>query len=268
MNYRHAYHAGNFADVVKHVALVAVLLHLQKKDTAFAVIDSHGGRGSYDLSAEEARKTGEAAAGIEKLRGLVAEGALERYLDIASDPARYPGSPLIAAKMLRPQDRLVAVEKHPEEFAALKKAMAPWRKARAEAGDGYAKLLSLLPPPERRGLVLIDPPFEAEDEFAAVAEAVRASLRRFATGVYLIWFPVKSDSAARRFCDEVLALGVTRALRIDICVQAQEGKLAKAALLVVNPPFGFDCEMEEVLNRIAPLMMGKGQVEWLAGKDR
>src|SRR5579862_8916640 len=117
MNYRHSYHAGNFADVVKHIALVAILLHLQKKDTPFAVIDSHAGRGSYDLASNEARKTGEAAAGIEKLRRLVADGALGRYLEEVGNSTTYPGSPVIAAKLLRPQDRLVAVEKHPEEFA-------------------------------------------------------------------------------------------------------------------------------------------------------
>src|SRR5580704_4496758 len=128
MNYRHAYHAGNFADVVKHLALTDILLHLQKKDTPFAVIDSHAGRGSYDLSSLEARKTGEAVNGIEKLRGLEADGALGRYLALANEnPDHYPGSPLIAAKLLRPQDRLLAIEKHAEEFAALKQALRPFR---------------------------------------------------------------------------------------------------------------------------------------------
>ena len=160
MNYRHSLHAGNFADVVKHLALVAVLGHLAKKDAPFAVIDSHAGRGRYDLAAAEAQKTGEARTGIERLRGMPGPPLLERYLAlVASEGAnRYPGSPLIAARMLRPQDRLVAVEKHPEEAAALKQLLAPWRKARVEEADGYARLAALLPPPERRGLVLIDPP--------------------------------------------------------------------------------------------------------------
>src|SRR6185312_17179965 len=172
MNYRHAYHAGNFADVVKHIALTGVLLHLRKKETPFAVIDSHAGRGLYDLSGTEAKRTGEAASGIEKLRGLKGEGALGRYLEIAGESDLYPGSPVIAAKLLRPQDRLVAIEKHPQEFASLRQALAPWRKARAVEGDGAAKLPALLPPAERRGLVLIDPPFEAADEFDALAGTV------------------------------------------------------------------------------------------------
>jgi 23S rRNA (adenine2030-N6)-methyltransferase len=268
MNYRHAYHAGNFADVVKHLALVAILLHLRKKETPFAVIDSHAGRGLYDLSGEEARKTGEAASGIEKLRRLEADGALDgplaTYLEIAADPTRYPGSPLIAAHLLRPQDRLVGIEKHPEEFALLKQALMPWRKARAEEGDGYARLIALLPPPERRGVVLIDPPFEATDEFETAAQTVRQALHRFANGIYLIWFPVKSQSQADRFCGEVLAGGAAKALRIDIAVNVTEGKLAKAGLLILNPPFGLDQQMQASLDRIAPLLAGRASLEWLA----
>ncbi len=269
MNYRHAYHAGNFADVVKHVALVRILLHLRKKDTPFAVIDSHAGRGLYDLGADEARRTGEAANGIEKLRGLKGPEALERYLALVeeSGTSLYPGSPLIAAKMLRPQDRLVAIEKHPEEAAKLKQVLAPFRKARAEEGDGYARLAALLPPPERRGLVLIDPPFEAPDEFEAAAEAVKGAVRRFATGIYLIWYPVKSAAAARAFCGEVLAGGVTSALNIEMAVDAGEGKLGRAGLLVLNPPFGFATDMRDILGVIAPrLPGGKAAVELLAGK--
>ena len=288
MNYRHSYHAGNFADVVKHLALVAILLHLRKKETPFAVIDSHAGRGLYDLSGEEARKTGEAAAGIERLRGLKGDGALAEYLRIANDPARYPGSPLMAAHLLRPQDRLVAIEKHPEEFGLLKQALMPWRKARPEEGDGYARLIALLPPPERRGLVLIDPPFEAADEFETTARTVQQALRRFANGIYLIWFPVKSLSQADQFCGEVLAAGAAKALRIDITLdpispahaqhvgggdavagsRAGEGRggerMSRAGLLILNPPFGLDQQMQASLDRIAPLLAGRASLEWLA----
>jgi 23S rRNA (adenine2030-N6)-methyltransferase len=268
VNYRHAYHAGNFADVVKHLALTAILLHLQKKDTPLAVIDSHSGRGSYDLSSVEARKTGEAANGIEKLRGLEAEGVLGRYLALANEtPGQYPGSPLIAAKLLRPQDRLLAIEKHPEEFAALKQTLRPFRKVRVDAGDGYEKLIAALPPPERRGLVLIDPPFEADDEFGVLAQSVAAGLRRFATGIYLVWFPVKLESEASRFCGEVLATGVAKALRIDLSIDGGHGKLSRAALLVLNPPFGFEAAMRDVLNVIGPKLAGHARLEWLAGQD-
>lgn len=269
MNYRHAYHAGNFADVIKHLALVAILLHLRKKETPFAVIDSHAGRGLYDLSSQEARKTGEAADGIERLRGVTGPEILSRYLALVDEmPGFYPGSPLLAAKLLRPQDRLVAVEKHPEEAAALKQVLEPYPKARTEEGDGYARLPAFLPPPERRGLVLIDPPFEAEDEFIVLARHVAAAHRRFATGIYLIWFPVKSESAASAFAGEVLAAGAARMLRLDMTVKAAEDNLDQAALLVLNPPFGFDAGMRENLTLVESRLTGRARLEWLAGKDR
>ncbi|HWY63494.1 MAG TPA: 23S rRNA (adenine(2030)-N(6))-methyltransferase RlmJ [Rhizomicrobium sp.] len=266
MNYRHAFHAGNFADVVKHIALVHILLHLRKKQTPFAVIDSHAGRGLYDLASEEALRTGEAANGIERLRGLTGPEALNRYLALVEEGGEkaYPGSPLLAAKLLRPQDRLAALEKHPEEAAILKKVLSPFRKARAEEGDGYARLAALLPLPERRGLVLIDPPFEAPDEFETAAEAVGDALRRFATGIFMLWYPIKSPAAARAFCGEVLAAGAGKALNIEIGIEADDSKLARAGLLVLNPPFGLDTAMNEILALIAPrLPGGKATLEWL-----
>jgi len=268
MNYRHSYHAGNFADVVKHLAEVAVLTHLAKKDAPFAAIDSHAGRGLYDLGAEEARKTGEAEAGIGKLQHVSASPLLARYLALVSESGAtsYPGSPLIAARMLRPQDRLAAIEKHPEEAAALKEVLAPWRKARVEEGDGYARLLALLPPPERRGLVLIDPPFEAPDEFETAARTVREAYRKFATGIYLIWYPIKSDAAGNAFAGEVLASCATKALKVEIAIDAPEGKLSRAGLLVLNPPYLFDSEMNAALNLIAPKLQAKTKIDWLAGE--
>ncbi len=145
--------------------------------------------------------------------------------------------------------------------------LAPFRKARVEEGDGYARLLALLPPPERRGLVLIDPPFEVEDEFSTLARHVAGALRRFANGIYLIWFPVKSQSAAASFCGEVLASGVSRALRLDLAIDAAEGKLSRAALLVLNPPFGFDAGMREILGIIETKLAGRATLEWLAGQE-
>jgi 23S rRNA (adenine2030-N6)-methyltransferase len=272
MNYRHAYHAGNFADVVKHVALVAILLHLRKKDAPFAVIDSHAGRGLYDLSGEAAAATEEAQNGIGKLRDLgePLPEALGAYLRLVAEAGgnSYPGSPLIAGKMLRPQDRLVAIEKHPEEAAALIATLKPFRRASVEEADGYQRLLKLLPPPERRGLMLIDPPFEAPDEFHTLAQATRDALRRFATGIALIWYPVKSQSAADGFCAEVLSGGITKALRIEVAVAPDGDRLSRSGLLVLNPPYGFDGVMEAVLGIVAP-RLGNAQtrVEWLAGED-
>lgn len=258
MNYRHGYHAGNFADVVKHVALVAILAHLKKKDAAFAVIDTHGGRGVYDLGGEQSRKTGEAANGIGRLRDLSGPlpPALAAYLALAGQPAAYPGSPLIAARLLRQQDRLVAIEKHAEEVALLRGVLAPWRKASVEEADGYARLGKLLPPPERRGLVLIDPPFEAPDEFARLAAALRAAHRRFATGIYLVWYPIKAQGDAEAFVGEALTGGAA-ALTIEIAIDAPEGRLARSGLLVLNPPYGFVEEMDAVLARLEPALAAR-----------
>jgi 23S rRNA (adenine2030-N6)-methyltransferase len=269
MNYRHAFHAGNFADVAKHLALVSVLLHLRKKQTPFVVIDSHAGRGAYDLRGEEALRTGEAANGIGRLAGLAGgPPALATYLELTRAPQPYPGSPLIAAKLLRVQDRLVAIEKHPEDAVALAAVLKPFRKARAQTADGYACLAALLPPLERRGAVLIDPPYETPGEFADVARVLTSALRRFATGIYLVWFPIKSAAEADGFCGEVLAAGPKKALRLDVSIGVpSDERLTSAGLLVINPPFGFQEEMRAALALALPLMGGKARFLWLAGDE-
>jgi len=269
MNYRHGYHAGNFADVVKHVALVAILLHLRKKDAGFSVVAVSSDKKTYDLAGDQAARTGDAQAGVVRLTDLTGAlpEALSSYLSLVRESVAYPGSPLIAAKLLRPQDRLTAIEKHPEEFAALKDVLAPYRNAVAEHADGYARSVKLLPPPSRRGLVLIDPPFESPDEFSALAQAVREATRKFATGIYLIWYPIKSDAEAKAFAGEVLAGGIDKALIIEVKVPAPEGKLGRAGLLVVNPPYGFDAAMREAGRLLAPLLNGEITTAWLAGAE-
>jgi len=274
MNYRHAFHAGNFADVVKHLTLISILEYLKKKDAPFAVIDTHAGRGLYDLAGGEATRSGEAANGIERLRDLLdVPATLQIYLDLVrqSGDNRYPGSPLIAAKLLRLQDRLIAIEKHPEDAAALEATLAPFRKARVIEADGYVRLTALLPPPERRGLILIDPPYEAPDEFSRAAQAVAGIMQRFATGIVLIWFPIKSQAAANAFCGEVLAAGVRKLLRIDIEAGAVAERMAAAGLLVVNPPFGFEADMRTTLDAVAPRLGRTGPAKvhltWLAGTE-
>jgi 23S rRNA (adenine2030-N6)-methyltransferase len=270
MNYRHAFHAGNFADIAKHLALVGVLHHLRKKDGAFSVIDTHAGRGAYDLGGPEAVRTGEAAEGIIRLMNapLPADPPplLASYLSLVAG-ARYPGSPLLAAKLLRPQDRLVAVEKHPEDAAALIETLRPYAKARVEQSDGYKRVTALVPPPERRGVVLVDPPFEAPDEFRAAAQAVSKAYRRFATGIYLIWFPIKSAAEANGFCGEVLASGAGKVLRIDVAKRGvAEGKLAAAGVLVLNPPWQFAEDMRAALDVAMDVVGAEARLDWLAGE--
>ncbi|MBN9568010.1 MAG: 23S rRNA (adenine(2030)-N(6))-methyltransferase RlmJ [Alphaproteobacteria bacterium] len=276
MNYRHAYHAGNFADVVKHLALLAVLLHLRKKASPFAVIDSHAGRGLYDLRGEAALRTGEAAAGIGRLLQQPAglPPLLEYYLDVvrAAGDGRYPGSPWLAAHLLRDSDRLIAIEKHPEELAALADVLSVCAHTRAVAGDGYARLPGLLPPRERRGTILIDPPFEKDDEFARAAQTFAHCYSRFATGIYLLWFPLKTSAQAESFMAEILNCGVRKALRLDIEVagagDGEKSRLRKAGLVIVNPPFGFDAQMQEAGAALADRLGPDARLSlvWLAGE--
>lgn len=269
MNYRHGYHAGNFADVVKHIALVAILLHLRKKDTAFSVVDSHGGRGAYDLSGDESMRTGEADKGIARLMDLSGDmpEALSAYLSLVRQERLYPGSPLIAARLLRPQDRLTVIEKHPEEFSALKETLSSFRNAMPEQGDGYARVLKLLPPASRRGLVLLDPPFESPEDFSHLAGALREGWRKFATGIFLAWYPIKSQAEADAFTGEVLAGGMAKVMVIDTSVSAPPGKLGRAGLLAINPPYGFGAALQASTALIAPRLEARIGTEWLAGSD-
>src|SRR5882672_12799078 len=258
MNYRHAYHAGNFADVLKHAALVAVLLHLRKKDTPFAVIDTHGGRGLYDLGGAEAKKTIEAADGILRLLHRDAlPGVLAPYCELVRGFGEgiYPGSPLIAARLLRKKDRLVGIEKHPEEHASLAAALAGEPGARIILGDFHRELPRLLPPPERRGLVLIDPPYEADGELSDATRTAVAAHRRFANGIILFWYPAKARAKIAASAGEFLNAGVRSLLKVEFNTGASPSTVAEgraqpltgAGLLVVNPPFGFAEEMRAIM---------------------
>ena len=277
MNYRHAYHAGNFADVHKHMALVAVLSHLRKKNKPFVVIDTHAGAGLYDLEGTEASKTREAAEGIEKLRDYSARTpALQQYLEITgSFGARYyPGSPLIAAKLLRSQDRLIAIEKHSEELATLKRSLSPFPKATVMNGDGYAGLQSLLPPPERRGIIFIDPPYEEVGEMHELARSLTHAVRRFETGIFIVWHPLKIASDVRSLLGEIQAARPMKLLSliIDVGVEDQNAaaQLHAAGVLVVNPPFELDAEVAAAGTELLPLLRkgsdGRATVEWLSSE--
>jgi 23S rRNA (adenine2030-N6)-methyltransferase len=279
LNYRHAYHAGNFADVLKHAALIAIVFHLRKKEKSFAVIDTHAGRGIYDIGGSEAKKTGEAAGGILRLLSLESlPGVLTSYCDLVRGFGEgvYPGSPLIAANLLRGKDRLIAVEKHPEEYEALAAALAGEKGAHAIKGDGYSELPRLVPPPERRGLVVIDPPYEAEDEFPRATRAIVEAHRRFATGIFLFWYPAKILPAVAASVGEFFNAGISSLLKIEFDTGAPKAPkepgrgepMTSTGILVVNPPFGFADEMKAILPFLAHALAqganAHGEIEILA----
>jgi 23S rRNA (adenine2030-N6)-methyltransferase len=263
LNYRHAFHAGNFADVVKHVLLVMIVVHLKGKDKAFRVFDTHAGRGRYDLGAEEARRTGEAAEGILQLLGSPAALApeLQTYLGVVTEEGKsvYPGSPLIVRRLLRKQDRLSAYELHPEDAKALSALFAGDVQVKAIALDGWLALGAHLPPKEKRGLVLIDPPFEQPDEIDRIVEGVTAAHRRWAGGTYAIWYPIKRRAERARLHAGLKASGIPKIVAAELFREpfAAEDRLVGSGLVVINPPFTFEAEATRVM-AILKQVLGKG----------
>jgi 23S rRNA (adenine2030-N6)-methyltransferase len=274
MNYRHAFHAGGFADVIKHIVLVRILVYLQEKPAAFRVIDTHAGAGVYDLAAEEASRGGEWLTGIARImQARFSETTMplmKPYLDIVrvfnpQPPLKtYPGSPLIARALLRPQDRLTACEVEPKARKRLIDALRRDTQARVVDLDGWTALPAFVPPKERRGLVLIDPPYEQKDEFERVASGFAEAFAKWPTGSYLLWYPVKSrrttDDLARHVA-RAAALGTPagRALRLEFSVapRTAEAGLISAGLLIVNPPWTLAGELKAILPELEkPLGQG------------
>ena len=267
MNYRHAFHAGGFADVVKHALLVQLILHLRKKETPFCVLDTHAGVGRYDLTGDEATRTGEAALGVLRLSPDDASPLLRDYLHClkaanASWPTIriYPGSPAIARTMLRPQDRLVAVELHPDDARALKRLFAGDRQAAVHEGDGYEALKAHLPPKERRALVLIDPPFEEPDELRNLVRALPAALGRFRAGIFAIWYPIKDVVTAERFRAELAALGRPALTAEFFRFKPDDpARLNGTGLAVINPPWQFEVAATDLLAALAERLGAAGE---------
>ena len=248
MNYKHIYHAGNFADVAKHVGLVYCLGALQRKDAAFFVLDSHAGRGYYDLQAPEAHKSGEAERGVQRLIETSIDAApLAGYWAAVRARrgkrlARYPGSPALIAGGLRPQDRALFVELAPAEARATEREIESLGRVRTEIGDGYAALKAFLPPDERRGLVLIDPPYESLDELKLMLQAFGEAYRRWPSGIFLMWYPIRSASQRSMVHARFESLGVPKMLFADLAIHPDDAGvgLAGSGLMIVNPPYGTD----------------------------
>ncbi|MEX0644356.1 MAG: 23S rRNA (adenine(2030)-N(6))-methyltransferase RlmJ [Parvularculaceae bacterium] len=264
MNYRHSFHAGNFADIFKHAILALCLEHLREKPSPFRVIDTHAGAGRYDLAGVEAGKTLEWADGIGRLVGVdappipaAAAPLLAPFLDIvrAENPdgrlTSYPGSPAIARAMLRAGDRLVVNELHPDEHAALAGHFRGDSQVKVLALDGWTAVKALLPPKERRGLVLIDPPFEDRDDFEKLAQALGEARRRFASGTYLLWRPIKDPASGDAFHARAAESGIEKMLQTELTIRAADpARLTGCAMLIVNPPW----TLREKLEVLGPFL--------------
>ena len=278
MNYRHAFHAGNFADVLKHAALTLALQRLTQKPKPLRVIDTHAGIGSYRLDGPEALRTDEWRGGIGRLIGPEApplpptiETLLSPYLDAvrAVNPQGclhvYPGSPSLVLAMLRPGDRLVASELHPEDVAKLRDDLHGNPRSKVLALDGWQALRALLPPKERRGLILIDPPFEEAGEWARLVTGLTDGLRRFATGTYLLWLPIKNQRQVASFAESLRGLALEKVLwaELRIAPVSPIGPLVATALVIVNPPFGLAEQLAELLPFLAERLASEpGSGDW------
>lgn len=275
MNYRHIFHAGNPADVMKHAVMALILDHLRVKPAPFCVLDTHAGIGRYDLASEAAQKTLEYEDGIGRLFGAPApHPSLAPYLDAvtAINPdgvlRAYPGSPRIARAALRPQDRLVLGELHPDDAHALRREFRNDPQVAVHEIDAYVALKAHLPPKEKRGLVLIDPPFEQPDEFTRMVEGLAAAHRRWPTGIYALWYPIKERAAVWRFQDAVEKTGIAKILLAELTWHPEDThlRLNGSGLLIVNPPWRLDETLKETLaalHAVLPTTGGGVSVTWL-----
>lgn len=279
MNYRHAYHAGNFADVLKHAVLVGLIEALKQKSTPFCVIDTHAGSARYALTSAEAEKTREFASGIKPLLGLTQlPSLLHVYLNVvrafnagaASALHTYPGSPLISAALMRPGDRLIACELQPDEARKLKLEFQADARVACHQRDGYEALRAFLPPKEKRGLVLIDPPFEAQlDEYLAILEGLGDACQRWPTGMYAIWYPIKLRQDAEHFYRRLSALGFAKIAIAELCLHQPNSalRLNGCGMALINPPYRFDQALSELLPALAKALeqsrYGSHAVRWL-----
>ena len=267
MNYRHVFHAGNAADCLKHALLVWLLRALRRKPAPFRVLDTHAGIGLYDLTAPEAERTGEWRTGIGRLLGIT-EGPLADYVALTRDagvPARYPGSPALVRALLREQDRLACCELHPEDHAALRAALRGDPRIALHHRDGWEALRALTPFPEKRGLVLVDPPFEQEGEFDRMAQGIAMVSQRFRAAVQACWYPIKHRAPVRAFHTALRESGVRDMVAAELWLRepTDPQRLNGSGLLVVNPPWKFEEEGSAILAALlAALGSGEAGQGW------
>ncbi|QEH44648.1 23S rRNA (adenine(2030)-N(6))-methyltransferase RlmJ [Aggregatibacter actinomycetemcomitans] len=272
LSYRHSFHAGNHADVLKHIVLMLIIESLQQKEKGFYYLDTHSGAGRYRLFSTEADKTAEYVEGIGRLwarEDLPADVAryvaLIKKLNYGGKELRYyAGSPLLAANLLRPQDRALLVELHPSEFPLLRNNFKEFDNVTVKIGDGFQQVKATLPPKERRGLVLIDSPYELKEDYDLVVKAVEEGYKRFATGIYVIWYPVVLRQQTKRIVKGLEATGIRKILQIELAVRPDSDQrgMTASGMIVVNPPWTLEQQMKSILPYLATALIPQGTGSW------
>ncbi|MFC2553522.1 MAG: 23S rRNA (adenine(2030)-N(6))-methyltransferase RlmJ [Rodentibacter sp.] len=272
LSYRHSFHAGNHADVLKHIVLMLILENLKLKDKGFYYLDTHAGVGRYQLSSDEAEKTGEYKEGIGRLwerTDLPQE--ISRYVDLiknlnfgAKTLRYYAGSPLIAAQLLRPQDRALLTELHPRDFPLLRNNFKEFKNVSVKCDNGFQQLKATLPPKERRGLVLIDPPYELKEDYDLVVKAAEEGYKRFATGTYAIWYPVVLRQQTKRIFKGLQASGIRKILKIELAVRPDSDQrgMTASGMAVINPPWTLENQMKAMLPYLVKTLVPEGTGSW------
>ena len=276
LSYRHSFHAGNHADVLKHIVLMLILENLKLKEKGFYYLDTHAGVGRYKLNSMEAEKTAEYRDGIGRLwdRHDLPE-IVTRYVSLikklnygGKELRYYAGSPMIAAQLLREQDRALLSELHPADFPLLRNNFKEFRQIQVKGENGFQQIKATLPPKERRGLVLIDPPYELKEDYDLVVDAVKEGVKRFATGIYAIWYPVVLRQQSKRIVKGLETSGIRKILQIELAVRpdADQRGMTASGMIVVNPPWQLEAQMKEILPYLKAVLApetGSWKVSWI-----
>ncbi|ADP10689.1 conserved uncharacterized protein [Erwinia sp. Ejp617] len=276
LSYRHSFHAGNHADVLKHTVQSLIISALNEKDKPYLYLDTHAGAGRYQLSGEHAERTGEYLEGIARIwqqdnipEELAAYIGVVKNLNPGGKLRYYPGSPLIARFLLREFDKLQLTELHSSDFPLLRNEFLKDDRARTERADGYQQLKSKLPPPSRRGLILIDPPYEMKSDYQDVVKGIQEGYKRFNTGVFALWYPVVLRQQIKRMCNELEATGIRRILQIELAVRPDSDRrgMTASGMIVINPPWKLEQQMKNVLpwlhKMLVPAGTGHTKVSWI-----
>ncbi len=272
LSYRHSFHAGNHADVLKHIVLMLILENLKQKEKGFYYLDTHAGVGRYRLFGDEAEKTAEFVEGIGRLWDKTdLPPDVQRYVDLikklnygGKELRYYAGSPLIAAQLLRAQDRALLTELHPSDYPLLRNNFKQFENVTAKRDNGFQQLKATLPPKERRGLVLIDPPYELKEDYDLVVKAVEEGYKRFATGVYAIWYPVVLRQQTKRIIKGLEATDIRKILQIELAIRPDSDQrgMTASGMIVINPPWTLEGQMKQILPYLTQTLIPEGTGSW------